>query len=95
MRFRLVEAAGQVAELARNQMENAETVMVAGLGSLYLLQGQAADGAIDRLLEQDLDWLEQMTELRHRTLMQQQRIEEIWRSEQQRGPAGIVAGYAP
>lgn len=59
-RARLVAAAGQIAELARSQMENAETVM-----------------------EQDLDWLEQMTELRHRTLMQQQRIEEMWRSERQ------------
>ncbi|MCE9927707.1 TMAO reductase system sensor histidine kinase/response regulator TorS, partial [Aeromonas media] len=58
------------------------TVMVAGLGSLYPLQGRAAAAAIDRLLEQDLDWLEQMTELRHRTLMQQ-RIEEIWRGERQ------------
>ncbi|WP_421206629.1 TMAO reductase system sensor histidine kinase/response regulator TorS [Aeromonas enteropelogenes] len=85
LRSRLVAAAGQVAELARSQMENAETVMVAGLGSLYSLQGGSADRAIDRLLEQDLDWLEQMTELRHRTLMQQQRIEEIWRSEQQEG----------
>lgn len=85
LRSRLVTAAGQVAELARSQMENAETVMVAGLGSLYSLQGRSADRAIDRLLEQDLDWLEQMTELRHRTLMQQQRIEEIWRSDRQDG----------
>lgn len=83
LRARLVAAAGEVAELARSQMENAETVMVAGLGSLYPLQGRAAAVAIDRLLEQDLDWLEQMTELRHRTLMQQQRIEEIWRGERQ------------
>jgi len=81
-RARLVAAAGQIAELARSQMENAETVMVAGLGSLYQQQGERAARTLDRLLEQDLDWLEQMTELRHRTLMQQQRIEEIWRSEQ-------------
>lgn len=83
LRTELVDAAGQAAELARSQMENAETVMVAGMGSLYRLRGKQADAALDRLLEQDLDWLEQMTELRHRTLMQQQRIEEIWRSEQQ------------
>lgn len=82
-RARLVAAAGQIAELARSQMENAETVMVAGLGSLYQQQGEQATRTLDRLLEQDLDWLEQMTELRHRTLMQQQRIEEMWRSEQQ------------
>ncbi|WP_303844452.1 TMAO reductase system sensor histidine kinase/response regulator TorS [Aeromonas sobria] len=82
-RSRLVAAAGQIAELARSQMENAETVMVAGLGSLYQQQGAQATRTLDRLLEQDLDWLEQMTELRHRTLMQQQRIEEMWRSEQQ------------
>ncbi|AHX59857.1 ATP-binding protein [Aeromonas media] len=82
-RARLVAAAGQIAELARSQMENAETVMVAGLGSLYQQQGGLAARTLDRLLEQDLDWLEQMTELRHRTLMQQQRIEEIWRSERQ------------
>jgi two-component system sensor histidine kinase TorS len=82
-RARLVAAAGQIAELARSQMENAETVMVAGLGSLYQQQGGQAARTLDRLLEQDLDWLEQMTELRHRTLMQQQRIEEMWRSEQQ------------
>ena len=82
-RSRLVAAAGQIAELARSQMENAETVMVAGLGSLYQQQGGRAARTLDRLLEQDLDWLEQMTELRHRTLMQQQRIEEMWRSEQQ------------
>ncbi|HEH9416994.1 TPA: TMAO reductase system sensor histidine kinase/response regulator TorS [Aeromonas sobria] len=82
-RARLVAAAGQIAELARSQMENAETVMVAGLGSLYQQQGAQATRTLDRLLEQDLDWLEQMTELRHRTLMQQQRIEEMWRSEQQ------------
>ncbi|MEH8147793.1 TMAO reductase system sensor histidine kinase/response regulator TorS [Aeromonas veronii] len=82
-RARLVAAAGQIAELARSQMENAETVMVAGLGSLYQQQGTQATRTLDRLLEQDLDWLEQMTELRHRTLMQQQRIEEMWRSEQQ------------
>ncbi|WP_421287133.1 TMAO reductase system sensor histidine kinase/response regulator TorS [Aeromonas veronii] len=82
-RARLVAAAGQIAELARSQMENAETVMVAGLGSLYQQQGEQATWALDRLLEQDLDWLEQMTELRHRTLMQQQRIEEMWRSERQ------------
>lgn len=82
LRTELVDAAGQVAELARSQMENAETVMVAGMGDLYRLQGKQADAALDRLLEQDLDWLEQMTELRHRTLMQQQRIEEIWRSDQ-------------
>ncbi|MGE6231999.1 TMAO reductase system sensor histidine kinase/response regulator TorS [Aeromonas media] len=82
-RARLVAAAGRIAELARSQMENAETVMVAGLGSLYQQQGTQAARTLDRLLEQDLDWLEQMTELRHRTLMQQQRIEEIWRSEQQ------------
>lgn len=80
-RARLVAAAGQIAELARSQMENAETVMVAGLGSLYQQQGTQATRTLDRLLEQDLDWLEQMTELRHRTLMQQQRIEEMWRSE--------------
>lgn len=36
LRSRLVTAAGQVAELARSQMENAETVMVAGLGSLSI-----------------------------------------------------------
>ncbi|WP_429122165.1 TMAO reductase system sensor histidine kinase/response regulator TorS [Aeromonas veronii] len=82
-RARLVAAAGQIAELARSQMENAETVMVAGLGSLYQQQGEQATRTLDRLLEQDLDWLEQMTELRHRTLMQQQRIEEMWRSERQ------------
>ncbi|TNJ00861.1 TMAO reductase system sensor histidine kinase/response regulator TorS [Aeromonas veronii] len=82
-RARLVAAAGQIAELARSQMENAETVMVAGLGSLYQQQGEQATRTLDRLLEQDLDWLEQMTELRHRTLMQQQRIEEMWRCEQQ------------
>ncbi|HHQ4569266.1 TPA: TMAO reductase system sensor histidine kinase/response regulator TorS [Aeromonas veronii] len=82
-RARLVAAAGQIAELARSQMENAETVMVAGLGSLYQQQGAQATQTLDRLLEQDLDWLEQMTELRHRTLMQQQRIEEMWRSERQ------------
>ncbi|XEI33715.1 TMAO reductase system sensor histidine kinase/response regulator TorS [Aeromonas veronii] len=82
-RARLVAAAGQIAELARSQMENAETVMVAGLGSLYQQQGTQAARTLDRLLEQDLDWLEQMTELRHRTLMQQQRIEEMWRSERQ------------
>ncbi|WP_447833284.1 TMAO reductase system sensor histidine kinase/response regulator TorS [Aeromonas veronii] len=82
-RARLVAAAGQIAELARSQMENAETVMVAGLGSLYQPQGGQAARTLDRLLEQDLDWLEQMTELRHRTLMQQQRIEEMWRSERQ------------
>lgn len=41
LRARLVAAAGEVAELARSQMENAETVMVAGLGSLYPLQGRA------------------------------------------------------
>ncbi|WP_429032772.1 TMAO reductase system sensor histidine kinase/response regulator TorS [Aeromonas veronii] len=82
-RARLVAAAGQIAELARSQMENAETVMVAGLGSLYQQQGAQATRTLDRLLEQDLDWLEQMTELRHRTLMQQQRIEEMWRSERQ------------
>ncbi|SIR56408.1 TMAO reductase system sensor histidine kinase/response regulator TorS [Aeromonas veronii] len=82
-RAHLVAAAGQIAELARSQMENAETVMVAGLGSLYQQQGALATRTLDRLLEQDLDWLEQMTELRHRTLMQQQRIEEMWRSEQQ------------
>ncbi|MFM4990950.1 TMAO reductase system sensor histidine kinase/response regulator TorS [Aeromonas veronii] len=82
-RARLVAAAGQIAELARSQMENAETVMVAGLGSLYQQQGGQAAQTLDRLLEQDLDWLEQMTELRHRTLMQQQRIEEMWRSERQ------------
>ncbi|MEG0008568.1 MAG: TMAO reductase system sensor histidine kinase/response regulator TorS [Aeromonas sp.] len=82
LRTELVDAAGRVAELARSQMENAETVMVAGMGDLYRLQGKQADAALDRLLEQDLDWLEQMTELRHRTLMQQQRIEEIWRSDQ-------------
>lgn len=82
-RARLVAAAGQIAELARSQMENAETVMVAGLGSLYQQQGGQAARTLDRLLEQDLDWLEQMTELRHRTLMQQQRIEEMWRSERQ------------
>ncbi|HDZ8846823.1 TPA: TMAO reductase system sensor histidine kinase/response regulator TorS [Aeromonas veronii] len=82
-RARLVAAAGQIAELARSQMENAETVMVAGLGSLYQQQGTQATRTLDRLLEQDLDWLEQMTELRHRTLMQQQRIEEMWRSERQ------------
>ncbi|WP_429059894.1 TMAO reductase system sensor histidine kinase/response regulator TorS [Aeromonas veronii] len=83
LRARLVAAAGQIAELARSQMENAETVMVAGLGSLYQQQGAQAARTLDRLLEQDLDWLEQMTELRHRTLMQQQRIEEMWRSERQ------------
>ncbi|MFM5157570.1 TMAO reductase system sensor histidine kinase/response regulator TorS [Aeromonas veronii] len=82
-RARLVAAAGQIAELARSQMENAETVMVAGLGSLYQQQGAQATRTLDRLLEQDLDWLEQMTELRHRTLMQQQRLEEMWRSERQ------------
>ncbi|ELV7506865.1 TMAO reductase system sensor histidine kinase/response regulator TorS [Aeromonas veronii] len=82
-RSRLVAAAGQIAELARSQMENAETVMVAGLDSLYQQQGAQAARTLDRLLEQDLDWLEQMTELRHRTLMQQQRIEEMWRSERQ------------
>lgn len=82
-RARLVAAAGQIAELARSQMENAETVMVAGLGSLYQQQGAQAARTLDRLLEKDLDWLEQMTELRHRTLMQQQRIEEMWRSERQ------------
>ena len=82
-RARLVAAAGQIAELARSQMENAETVMVAGLGSLYQQQRAQAAMTLDRLLEQDLDWLEQMTELRHRTLMQQQRIEEMWRSERQ------------
>ena len=63
-------------------MENAETVMVAGLGS-YQQQGVQAARTLDRLLEQDLDWQEQMTELRHRTLMQQQRIEEMWRSDRQ------------
>ncbi|MFM5012012.1 TMAO reductase system sensor histidine kinase/response regulator TorS [Aeromonas veronii] len=82
-RARLVAAAGQIAELARSQMENAETVMVAGLGSLYQQQSTQVARTLDRLLEQDLDWLEQMTELRHRTLMQQQRIEEMWRSERQ------------
>lgn len=82
-RARLVASAGQIAELARSQMENAETVMVAGLGSLYQQQGAQATRTLDRLLEQDFDWLEQMTELRHRTLMQQQRIEEMWRSERQ------------
>ncbi|MCS3454776.1 two-component system sensor histidine kinase TorS [Aeromonas sp. BIGb0405] len=94
LRAELVAAAGRVAELARSQMENAQTVTVANIGGLYRLQGEAARSALDTLLEQDLDWLEQMTELRHRTLMQQQRIEELWRAERGERLDSLMSDYA-
>ena len=93
LRAELVAVAGRVAELARSQMENAQTVTVANIGGLYRLRGEAARSALDTLLEQDLDWLEQMTELRHRTLMQQQRLEELWRAESRHRLDALMVDY--
>ncbi|TNI07431.1 TMAO reductase system sensor histidine kinase/response regulator TorS, partial [Aeromonas salmonicida] len=80
LRETLVSDAGEVAELARSQMENAQSLLVAGMGELYGLTGSAARVRLDTLLDRDLDWLEQMTELRHRALALQQRIEEMGRA---------------
>ncbi|MFM4962537.1 TMAO reductase system sensor histidine kinase/response regulator TorS [Aeromonas bivalvium] len=93
LRGELVAASGRVAELARSQMENAQTVTVANISGLYALRGEAARSALDTLLEQDLDWLEQMTELRHRTLIQQQRLEELWRADNGARLDGLMAEY--
>ncbi|ALP41039.1 TMAO reductase system sensor histidine kinase/response regulator TorS [Aeromonas schubertii] len=80
LRETLVSDAGEVAELARSQMENAQSLLVAGMGELYGLTGSAARVRLDTLFDRDLDWLEQMTELRHRALALQQRIEEMGRA---------------
>ncbi len=74
----IVEATADVAEMARGQASNAATSAGATQASIYDLieshQGQAAEHALDRLIDIDLEYYNQMNELRLSALRVQQMV---------------------
>ncbi|QBM22355.1 TMAO reductase system sensor histidine kinase/response regulator TorS [Citrobacter arsenatis] len=83
----LIEATADVAEMARGQASNAATSAGATQASIYDLieshQGQAAEYALDRLIDIDLEYYNQMNELRLSALRVQQMVMNLGNNQAQ------------
>ncbi|WP_213732202.1 TMAO reductase system sensor histidine kinase/response regulator TorS [Citrobacter europaeus] len=89
----LVEATANVAEMARGQASNAATSAGATQASIYDLieshQGQAAEHALDRLIDIDLEYYNQMNELRLSALRVQQMVMNLGNNQAQNNLAAL------
>ncbi|WP_212734832.1 TMAO reductase system sensor histidine kinase/response regulator TorS [Citrobacter sp. wls710] len=89
----IVEATTDVAEMARGQANNAATSAGATQASIYDLiegrQGQAAEQALDRLIDIDLEYYNQMNELRLSALRVQQRVMNLGNNQAQNNLAAL------
>lgn len=83
----IIEATADVAEMARGQASNAATSAGATQASIYDLieshQGQAAEHALDRLIDIDLEYYNQMNELRLSALRVQQMVMNLGNNQAQ------------
>ncbi|MEB2436558.1 TMAO reductase system sensor histidine kinase/response regulator TorS [Citrobacter braakii] len=89
----IVEATADVAEMARGQASNAATSAGATQASIYDLieshQGQAAEHALDRLIDIDLEYYNQMNELRLSALRVQQMVMNLGNNQAQNNLAAL------
>ncbi|ROW37996.1 TMAO reductase system sensor histidine kinase/response regulator TorS [Citrobacter europaeus] len=89
----LVEATANVAEMARGHASNAATSAGATQASIYDLieshQGQAAEHALDRLIDIDLEYYNQMNELRLSALRVQQMVMNLGNNQAQNNLAAL------
>lgn len=89
----LVGATANVAEMARGQASNAATSAGATQASIYDLieshQGQAAEHALDRLIDIDLEYYNQMNELRLSALRVQQMVMNLGNNQAQNNLAAL------
>ncbi|MDM2739914.1 TMAO reductase system sensor histidine kinase/response regulator TorS [Citrobacter sp. Cu096] len=90
---KLVEATADVAEMARGQASNAATSAGATQASIYDLieshQGKAAENALDRLIDIDLEYYNQMNELRLSALRVQQMVMNLGNNQAQNNLAAL------
>lgn len=89
----IVEATADVAEMVRGQASNAATSAGATQASIYDLieshQGQAAEHALDRLIDIDLEYYNQMNELRLSALRVQQMVMNLGNNQAQNNLAAL------
>ncbi|CAM6656703.1 TMAO reductase system sensor histidine kinase/response regulator TorS [Citrobacter portucalensis] len=89
----IIEATADVAEMARGQASNAATSAGATQASIYDLieshQGQAAEHALDRLIDIDLEYYNQMNELRLSALRVQQMVMNLGNNQAQNNLAAL------
>lgn len=89
----IIEATADVAEMARGQASNAATSAGATQASIYDLieshQGQAAERALDRLIDIDLEYYNQMNELRLSALRVQQMVMNLGNNQAQNNLAAL------
>lgn len=89
----ITEATADVAEMARGQASNAATSAGATQASIYDLieshQGQAAEHALDRLIDIDLEYYNQMNELRLSALRVQQMVMNTGNNRAQNNTAAL------
>nr|WP_285892856.1 TMAO reductase system sensor histidine kinase/response regulator TorS [Citrobacter portucalensis] len=89
----ITEATADVAEMARGQASNAATSAGATQASIYDLieshQGQAAEHALDRLIDIDLEYYNQMNELRLSALRVQQMVMNLGNNQAQNNLAAL------
>lgn len=89
----IVEATADVAGMARGQASNAATSAGATQASIYDLieshQGQAAEHALDRLIDIDLEYYNQMNELRLSALRVQQMVMNLGNNQAQNNVAAL------
>ncbi|MGS0639853.1 TMAO reductase system sensor histidine kinase/response regulator TorS, partial [Citrobacter sp. VF227] len=90
---KLVEATADGAEMARGQASNAATSAGATQASIYDLmeshQGKAAENALDRLIDIDLEYYNQMKELRLSALRGQQMVMNLGNNQAQNNLAAL------
>ena len=90
---KIIEATADVAEMARGQASNAATSAGATQASIYDLieshQGQAAEHALDRLIDIDLEYYNQMNELRLSALRVQQMVMNLGNNQAQNNLAAL------
>lgn len=89
----IIEATADVAEMARGQASNAATSAGATQASIYDLieshQGQAAEHSLDRLIDIDLEYYNQMNELRLSALRVQQMVMNLGNNQAQNNLAAL------
>lgn len=89
----IIEATADVAEMARSRASNAATSAGATQASIYDLieshQGQAAEHALDRLIDIDLEYYNQMNELRLSALRVQQMVMNLGNNRAQNNTAAL------
>ncbi|CAI1967271.1 TMAO reductase system sensor histidine kinase/response regulator TorS [Serratia fonticola] len=91
----IMEAASRIAELAKGQLNNAATAAGVTQAGIYDLidqhRNQAAEQALDRLIDVDLEYQNQMSELRLNAIQIEHLILLLEKEVAERAPAELVS----